>query len=292
MKKYFVFFTAVVLCATMAQPAIAALQFPTVADLNTGTLIKSASSSTVYYFGRDEQRYGFPNEATFYTWYDNFNGVKTISTSQMNDIPLGGMVTYRPQFGNDGASTRLLKLSGKSTVYVPIGYGMLVAIKNEDQANRLFGSRWMDLIDILPDAFVSHYTILGGNLADNASFISDNGYTLADDLELSAAVGIMMYEDPLRFTGYDETITLKSSGDYCTGSYCGYNVVTVEQGGTVKFVNYTTDTLTIREKDDNLFSTGEMQPEDIVVLTIDLEPGEYNFRADEAKGMVGVLVVE
>jgi len=284
MKKFLMSLALVALSATIALPASAALDFPTVAGLEPGTLIKSASSSTVYYFGDDEMRYGFPNESTFYTWYDNFDSVESIAVSEMNMIPFGGMVTYRPQLGNDGATTRLLKLSTGSEVYVPVGSNMLAAVKNVDNANAMFGDEWMYLVDMLPDAFIPHYTILGGTLADDASFIDLDDYTISDAVDLVSSTGIMMYSDPLRFAFSDED-------EDCGEDYCAYNEGTINQGETIKFINYTDETLTIREE-DNLFTTGPMEPEQIVVLTIDLDEGEYTFEADEDDDMVGTLTVE
>jgi hypothetical protein len=275
-------------------PAHASLSFPSVADLDHGDLIKTASSSSVYYFADDEMRYGFPNEATYFTWYDDFHDVKTISTSDMGLIPLGGMVTYKPQLGNDGATTRLLKLASQSTVYVPVGNGMLAALKNEDYATAIFGSGWKLLVDTLPDAFANSYTILSGYLSKTVEF-TDNvdiaGYSISDDKELSNTTGMMMYEDPLRFAGYDEAGSCKTQRTCCTGNYCGFNIIKVDQGDTVKFANYTNETLTIQEE-DGLWSTGKMDPGDIKVLRINLDEGEYNFRAKEDWDMMGVMVVE
>ncbi|MBT3230718.1 hypothetical protein HN358_02970 [Candidatus Uhrbacteria bacterium] len=292
MKKIILSLAIVAVSAMIAMPASAALEFPTVADIEPGTLIKSAASSTVYYFGNDELRYGFPNEATFFTWYDDFNSVQTIAVSEMDMIAFSGMVTYRPQLGNEGATTRLLKLSTGSEVYVPVGSNMLAAVKNVDNANAMFGEDWTGLVDMLPNEFIPHYTVLSGVLADDVIFIDLNDYTISDSIDLFSATGVMMYEDPLRFAAIDEDDDLEDDGDNCTESYCGYNVLTVSQGGTIKFVNYTSETLTVRESDDNLFTTGKIEPEEIIVLTIDLEPGEYNFRADEDWDMMGVLIVE
>ena len=169
---------------------------------------------------------------------------------------------------------------------------MLAAIKNVDNASAMFGESWPSLVDDLPDVFITHYTVIGGVLADDVSFIDLDDYTISDSIDLVSATGVMMYEDPLRFAAIDEDEDLDDDGDNCTDSYCGYNVVTVNQGDTIKFVNYTTETLTIRESDNNLFTTGKIDPEEIIVLTIDLDPGEYDFRADEAWDMMGVLVVE
>lgn len=289
MKKTFLFFIALAMMTT-SSPALA-LSFPSVGDLEHGTLIKSSASSSVYYFGVDDVRYGFPNEATFFTWYENFDDVITISVSQMNDIPFGGMVTYKPQLGNNGISTHLLKLASQPTVYVPLANGMLAAIKNEGSAETLFGSSWSSYVDVLPDALASNYLILGGFITTSVEFVDDNGYTIADDKAITRSSGVMMYEEPLRFAGYDEAGTCKTTGTCCDDGYCGFNMVRVDQGDTIKFVNYTNQNLTVREE-DGLWTTGEMAPGDIMVVRINSAKGTYNFRADQSSSMTGVLVVE
>lgn len=289
MKKTIIFFIAIVMMAVSSQAF--ALSFPSVAGLEHGTLIKSSSSSTVYYFGVDDVRYGFPNESTFFTWYDDFSEVITISTSQMNDIPFGGMVTYKPQLGNDGISTRLLKLASQPTVYVPLANGMLAALKNVDYASAIFDTSWPSYVDVLPDALASNYLILSGFLSTSVEFVEDNGYTIADDKAITRSSGVMMYEEPLRFAGYDEAGSCKTTGTCCDDGYCGFNMVKVDQGDTIKFVNYTNESLTVREE-DGLWTTGEMAPGDIMVVRINSEKGTYSFRADEDSSMTGVLVVE
>jgi len=263
--------------------AQAALSFPSVANLNPGDLIKSSNSSTVYYFGTDEQRYGFPNEKTYFTWYDDFDDVQTIAVSEMNLIPLAGMVTYNAQFGST-ISTSLLKSQWSSTVYVPIGNGMLAALKSESTAKSLFGSDWKSYVDDLPDAFVPLYTILGGNLTSSNTFEKEYHYTISDDKEIGDVTGVMMYVSPLRFAASDESVD-------CGKNYCAYNVVTVNQGDTIKFVNYAENGLTVREA-NNRWTTGEMDAEDIVVLTIADRPGTYYFYADEDDDMIGKLIVK
>ena len=37
----------------------------------------------VYFYGGDGRRHAFPNERVYFTWYANFNGVKTISEAEM-----------------------------------------------------------------------------------------------------------------------------------------------------------------------------------------------------------------
>ena len=115
---------------TQAQEAYDGLIFPSVADLQEGDLFKTADVSTVYYFGADEKRYGFPNESTYFTWYDDFDSVVTISTDEMNLIPFAGMVTYFPHWDAQ-EDTRLLEITGRDQVYVSLGLGMLIAVESD-----------------------------------------------------------------------------------------------------------------------------------------------------------------
>ncbi|RMD50446.1 hypothetical protein D6827_04020 [Candidatus Parcubacteria bacterium] len=259
------------------------LVFPTVADLDVGSLIKTQDSSTVYYFAGDEHRYIFPDENTYFTWYDDFSNIEIISDEEMASIPVGGVVTYYPQFGNDGLSTRLLKLAYDNTVYVPIGYGMLIPIDDEEAAASLFGENWSDYVDILPDVFAVNYQFLTTSIDESDSFIEPYDYSLDEDLQTGSVVGVMMYSDPLRFAVSDESVD-------CGEDYCAYNIAEVKQGGSLKFVNYAEDGLTIRDE-NNLWTTGSMDLQDIRIVDIDLEPGTYYFYADEDDSMVGVLQV-
>ena len=267
-----------------ASPVSAALTFPTVADLEAGDLFKTDDSSTVYYFGADELRYGFPNENTYFTWYDDFDDVVTITSTEMNLIPFSGMVTYFPHF--DGMTdTRLLQITGQEEIYVSLGLTMLIEVEDEDDAAVLFGDDWADRVDVLPDVFVSHYIITGGNIDDDSEFdeVPDDGYSISDDMELVAPVGVMIYEDPLRFAVSDESV--------CDDDYCAYNELTVEQGDTIKFVNYAEEEVRVREE-NNEWTTGPMGTEDVVVLTVDSEPGEYYFYGNSDDDIVGILTVE
>ena len=93
----------------------------------------------------------------------------------------------------------------------------------------------------------------------------------------------MIYEDPLRFAVSDESV--------CDDDYCAYNELTVEQGDTIKFVNYAEEEVRVREE-NNEWTTGPMGTEDVVVLTVDSEPGEYYFYGNSDDDIVGILTVE
>src|SRR4051812_39817333 len=72
----------------------ASIKPPSALAASAGDLIKG-SLSTVYYLATDGQRYTFPDEKTYKTWYgSDFSKVMTISDSALADIALAGNITY------------------------------------------------------------------------------------------------------------------------------------------------------------------------------------------------------
>ena len=73
-------------------------------------LIRTESSPAVYYALPDGQRFAFPNERIYQSWFQDFSGVYTVSQSALAEYRLAGSVTYR-------AGT-LIKLTTDPKVYV------------------------------------------------------------------------------------------------------------------------------------------------------------------------------
>ncbi len=144
----------------------------TFASVTAGDLVKCEDFSTVYYLAEDDVRNVFPNEGTFFSWYDDFDDVKNISCDDLASISLGGNVTYKP-------GVRMLKLVSSPTVYTVEEGGVLREIQSEAQAEALYGEDWASEIDDLPDAFWSSY-VLGDPLTD------DEVDALADEAQLTS----------------------------------------------------------------------------------------------------------
>ena len=119
---------------------------------NAGDLIKTAGSSTVYYCGRDAKRHAFPNERIFYSWFDNFVGVKTVTAGQLASLPLGQNVTYKP-------GERMIKIQTDPKVYAVSRGGVLRWVQTEAVAVKLYGTNWNRMIDDVSDAFFFNYVI-------------------------------------------------------------------------------------------------------------------------------------
>jgi hypothetical protein len=139
---------------------LAALVPATAATLAAGDLIK-ASGPAVYYYAADGQRYTFPTESTFMSWYDNFDTVKTITDDELAAIDLAGNVVVR-------SGTNLVKISTVPKVYAVEPNGTLVWLKTAAAAEALYGADWESNLIIIPDGFWTNYTDAGAELDGTA----------------------------------------------------------------------------------------------------------------------------
>ena len=117
----------------------------------SGSLVKSASSTAVYYCGANGKRYVFPNDRIYFTWYEDFKTVTTITNEALAAIPLGGNVTYRP-------GSKMVKIESLPNVYAVEQGGVLRWIKSPDVAESLYGKDWRKKVDDLSDAFFGNYS--------------------------------------------------------------------------------------------------------------------------------------
>lgn len=116
----------------------------------------------VYYVGADGKRHAYPNSRVFFTWYQNFNGVQTVSQAALNLYPLGRNITYRP-------AVRMVKFTTLNKVYAVARDGSLRWVKTEDVARALYGADWNTKIDDISDTFFTDYTF-GPDIDLAASF--------------------------------------------------------------------------------------------------------------------------
>ncbi len=119
------------------------------AAASAGDLIKMAGNPAVYYFD-GSKRYVFPNSTTYFSWYKDFSGVKTVASSELQSYAIGGNVTMR-------AGTKMVKITTDPKVYAVSNGGTLHAIDSEARALKLYGSNWNKMIVDVPDAFFVNY---------------------------------------------------------------------------------------------------------------------------------------
>lgn len=118
----------------------------------SGSLIKPAGSTAVYYCGANGKRYAFPNDRAYFTWYTDFKSVQTLSDEAIAAVPLGGNVTYRP-------GVKMIKIQSDPSVYAVSKGGILRWVQTESAARALYGDDWAKKVDDVSDAFFFSYTI-------------------------------------------------------------------------------------------------------------------------------------
>ncbi len=139
----------------------AALSPQTASAASYGDLIKGTTLSTVYYYGSDGQRYSFPNEKTFFSWYNDFSGVVTMSDAELANITLAGNIVYRP-------GSRWVKITSDEKTYAVARDGKIHWIESEEVAKGLAGDNWNQFIDDVPDVFFVDYSV-GDSLTSASS---------------------------------------------------------------------------------------------------------------------------
>lgn len=153
MKKIFPLLSLTVLVVGVAVPGL------TAQAASANDLVKCADSSAVYYLAEDGDRYVFPNEDIYFSWYPDFHDVKTVSCADLATLPLGDRIVYQ-------AGTRLVKIPSDPSVFAVEDDGLLREIPSEVAAIALFGEDWSERVDDVSEAFWPSFTV-GAPLAED-----------------------------------------------------------------------------------------------------------------------------
>lgn len=171
-------FTVAVAAATILwSVGFAALVAPSSASAaSAGDLIKG-SLSTVYYYAADGNRYAFTSEKNYFSWYENFSGVVTISDSELAAIPLGGNIVNRP-------GSYWIKITSDPKTYAVTPQGQIRWIESEEVATGLAGADWNQFIIDVADVYFTDYTV-GASLtsaanAYNGALVEGSVYLIQD----------------------------------------------------------------------------------------------------------------
>lgn len=119
-------------------------------SIASGSLIKTADNSTIYYVGEDNKLYVFPNDKTYFSWFDGFDDIKTVSQELFASYQLGGNVYYKP-------GSLLVKTPTSFKVYAVGLNGELRWIESEEMAKEFYGDNWAKLVDDIPEGFFTNY---------------------------------------------------------------------------------------------------------------------------------------
>ena len=244
-------------------PSASATSLVSLADLEAGDLIRGESYSAVYYYGLDGFRYVFPNDKTYFTWYEDFGDVNWISDSDLSDIQIGGNVTYKP-------GVKMIKINSDPTVYVVGAGGEIHGIPSEDFASDLYGSTWNQQIDDVPDGFFSNYT-MGSDLELVSQYDPESEEATA--FSIDADKGLQTYV----------TVSIQDN------SYSPDDL-NVDAGRAVRFVNNGANKHTA-SADDGSWGTGTLNPGENFTRYFE-EAGDFDFHCAYHYSMTGTLNVE
>lgn len=232
-------------------------------NIDAGDLIRGESQSAVYYMGLDGYRYVFPNSKTYFTWYNDFSGVKTISDRDLAKVQIGGNVTYKP-------GVRMIKITSDPKTYAVDEGGVLRHVATEAVAVALYGSNWNQQIDDVPDGFFPNYTI-GDAITDERDYypseVASQTTDINDDKNLVAPEDISITDN-------------------------GFNPidVTIESGQTVRFTN--NGSSDHNATGDNLqWSTRTLKPGESRIVRF-TEEGTYTFFNGLDTSSTGAIYVE
>lgn len=121
-----------------------------------GSLIKG-SGPAVYWYATPAmggRRHVFPDVKTFYTWFSplDFGRVNVLADEEIAAIPVGPNITYKP-------ASRLIKIATDPKVYVAEAGNRIRWVRTEAIATALFGPKWQEYVDVIPDAFFVNYVV-------------------------------------------------------------------------------------------------------------------------------------
>lgn len=152
-----------------------------------GTLVQEAGKPEIFYLAVDGQRYRFPNQATYNTWYRDFRRVKTLTSEPTKALPLAKeAVTVHP-------GTVLVKFTDAPEIYAVANGAVLRPLSREEVIRALYGYHWRERIVVLPSNLREHYTV-GAPIREPSDFDRNRVIVAAKtiDQELSARlVGVL-----------------------------------------------------------------------------------------------------
>lgn len=120
-------------------------------DYATGTLLKCPGRSATYSVTSGDDLKLFPNEETFYAWGNDFDDVRTISCSNLDDYDVVGTWTY-------SRASFLVQFYNQPGVYTLDNGEYLRLIPDEYTAKRMYGSNWVSLIHVYSQGDKSDFT--------------------------------------------------------------------------------------------------------------------------------------
>src|SRR3989339_63388 len=128
---------------------------------SANSLIKKDGASAVYYLDANMIRHPFNHSREFFTWYEDFSSVTTVSASEMSGYEIGSTVVVRPGTG----LVQFVSIQGDGTmdvddpkVYAVEPSGAIRHIDSAATAVALYGSNWEQKIVPIINVIKGYYT--------------------------------------------------------------------------------------------------------------------------------------
>lgn len=127
-----------------------------ISAVSPGDVIRGASFDTLYMVTDSMGRRPFLNQQIYFTWYSDFNGVKTVTDATLRELSLGGPMLPKP-----GAV--LIKITTDKKVYAleasPTDDERAVKrwVPSEGLAASLIGVDWADFVIDVPDTLFARF---------------------------------------------------------------------------------------------------------------------------------------
>jgi hypothetical protein len=123
-----------------------------VIDYEVGQWIKLDGHPAVYFLDSENLRHAYPVQAVWESYFgEDFSRVNTIDAVTMASYPLGRNVPFK--IGT------LMKLPTVPKVYKVEEGAIMRWVPTEAIATANFGENWASLIKLIPDSFISDYTV-------------------------------------------------------------------------------------------------------------------------------------
>lgn len=167
----------------------------------TQGLVK-ASTPAVYYATASGERFAFPNEKTFHTWFADFSSVQTISDAALAQLSLRANVTYHP-------GVRLVKITTDPKVYAVSRGGVLRWVTTEEIARALYGTNWPQTVDDIPDAFFTNYT-MGTPIMNASEYVPMTEQSNTSSIEVDKGMNLPVTPPVTMYPGSLRTQTVNT----------------------------------------------------------------------------------
>lgn len=149
--------------------------------LESGSIVKCGTLSTVYYVGSDQLLHPFPNRATYSTWYKNFDTLVNVNGEQCQDYDLGSNVTMKP-------GVNLVQFPYSKKVYAVSTPNVLRHVTSEALAIEIFGADWFRKYrTVLAEFFFNNYT-MGAPITNAAEF--NKGLEASSCTDINECLGL------------------------------------------------------------------------------------------------------